>query len=142
MNALAASLLILMMGCLWLALSAWANEPRVRITSPISVAGAPVHWRGMVYLQPHPENRVVIVEADGNPGEYQRSFIAAPGEKAWRIRQVPDVPLRLGPGCYVFRAIVKDGYEDDAKVLARAETQKVAIIGREGYPCPQGMTDR
>ena len=137
MNALTGSLLALMALGLWLALSALANEPRVRITSPISVAGAPVHWRGMVYLQPHKENRVVTVEADGDPGEYQRTDIAAPGENAWRIRQVPDVPMRLGPGCYVFRAIVKDGYEDDAKVLARAETQKVVVIGHEGHPCPQ-----
>jgi hypothetical protein len=135
-GAYRASILIVCAGALWLALSAFADEPRVRITSPGIAAGAPARWRVFVYLQPHKDNRVVTVEADGDPGDYHRTDIAAPGEGSWKIRQVPDEPFRLSAGCYTFRATVKDGYEDDAKVLARAESQRLAVIGRDGYPCP------
>jgi hypothetical protein len=136
MAAFWASILITLTGFAWFCLSTLANEPRIRITSPVTAAGAPALWRGIVYLQPHKDNRVVIIEADGQPGEYHQTSISAPGEGSWKIRQVPDTPFRLNAGCYVFRATVKDGYEDDAKVLARAETQRVAVIDHNGYPCP------
>ena len=79
MNALAASILILMMGCLWLALSALANEPRIRVTAAICgnkecskrgvVAFEPVRIDVEAFVPRHDQNRVVRLGlvCDGEP---------------------------------------------------------------------------
>lgn len=135
MSAFRGASLLLCLACLWIALAAVANEPpRIQIKSPGIAAGAPADWWILVTLEPKPEHREVILEAHGEPGEYRRSDIEVAGEKAWKLRQF--WYKSLGEGCYRFSATVTDGTDDDAVVLARVESQPLAVIGHSGYPCP------
>lgn len=95
-----------------------------------SSVAAPVDFVVFVRLEPRAENRMVVVEADGDPGQYHRTDIDAPGERAWRVKQVR---FRLESGCYVFRATAI-GEAD--RVLASSTSSQLAVVGRDGYPCP------
>ena len=80
--------LLLVVGCVWLALSALTNTSRVSVWSPGAVALAPVDWWITVRVEPQSDHRRLVVEAIGEPGEYRSSDYTLDGERAAKIRQV------------------------------------------------------
>ncbi len=130
MSAWKAATLLLVYGMLWMMLTALKNEPpRVSIVNRGLVASEPVDWHILVTVEPHEEHRLLVVEVDGNPGEYRRSDFELDGEKAATIRQVWFRQLRQG--CYTFSASVLDA----RRVLAVARAGPIHVLGREGDPC-------
>lgn len=129
MTALKASIVLVLTLCGWLCLSALANEPRVSIINRGLVASEPVDWHILITVDPREEHRLLVVEVDGQPGEYRRSDYALDGEKAARIRQIWFKQLR--EGCYTFAASVWSTSE----VLAVVRAGPVHVIGMDGDPC-------
>lgn len=130
MTAFARASLLLAVLFLWLYLSA-LSAPRIDIRSPGRIGVDPADWWLTIVIEPHPDNRQLIVIADGQPGEYRRSDYALEGEKAARIRQV--WLKALPQGCYWFSASVAD----HAKVLAQDVEGPIHVIGRDGDVCPE-----
>lgn len=131
LDAFRAATLLIVVGCLWLALSALAAVPRVSIRNPGGVGSAPADWWITVTVEPHAEHRLLVIEADGVPGEYRRSDYRLEGARAARVRQIWF--KAIGAGCYYFRATVADA----SHVLASVTSGPVRIIGRDGDQCPE-----
>jgi hypothetical protein len=117
----------------WLAFSALANEPRVAIRNRGGIGSEPADWVVTVVVDPREEHRLLILEADGNPGEFRSTDEALAGLKAAKIRQVWFKGLRSG--CYDFIAKVKGSGGRESPSLGEAHAGPVHIIGREGDPC-------
>ena len=130
MAPLAASVLLILVGALWLALAALANEPRVSIRTHGGSGFAPRDYAVTIIVEPHAENRQLILETVGAPGEYRRSDRALNGDKAARVRQ--EWIKGVAAGCYTFRASVAD----NAAIRASAESHQVIVYGIDGHPCP------
>jgi len=111
--------------------SAALEGPRVSIRAPSRIGTAPADWWVTITVDPRAEHRHLIIEMDGQPGEYRRSDYALEGADAARIRQIwfKSIPQ----GCYWFSAAVAD----TSKVLGADRIGPVAIIGREGNLCPE-----
>lgn len=132
MGAFKAATLLLVVAWVWLALSALADAPRVSLRSPGGIATAPADWWVLITIDPKPENRVLVIEADGEPGEYRRSDVELDGERAPRLRQVWF--KRITTGCYYFSAEV---YGSGGRLLGRATTPPLHVVGHgsDGDPC-------
>lgn len=114
---------------LWVFLAALREGPRVQVKLPALIASEPADMWMLVTVDPRAENRLLVLEVDGMPGEYRRSDVALEGEKAARLRQIWWKGLRAG--CYIFSASVFD----TSHRLASAASQPLHVIGREGDPC-------
>jgi hypothetical protein len=115
---------------LWFALALAKNEPRVEIRHQGGFATDPADWPLTIVVEPHADNRLLVLEVDGQPGEYRRSDYALEGDKAARLRQVWIKQLRAG--CYMFVASIY-GQERE---LAVARAGPVHVLGGfEGDPC-------
>lgn len=122
--------LLLAFAFVWVYLSALASSP-VSIRTPSRINPAPVDYYITITVEPNPENRLLVLETNGVPGEYRRSDFHLAGEKAARIRQV--WLKSLPAGCYHFFATVYD----NAKRLASAVAGPIKVIGLDGDPCPE-----
>lgn len=107
-----------------------AEQERIGVRISGYAATAPADAWMVITVDPQPEDRLLIVEVIGEPGEYRRSDRAVPGEHGPRIRQ--EWFRHLAVGCYYFVASIAD----HAKVLARAQAGPLSVIGLDGDPCP------
>lgn len=128
MSAFRAATLLLVVGWLWWALSALAGS-RVSIRSPGAIASAPADWWITVTVERDADNRLLVVEVDGAPGEYRRSDYPLDGADAARVRQIWFKALPAG--CYTFAATV----HGNGQQLGAATTSPLHVIGLEGDPC-------
>ena len=104
------------------------SGPRVEIRTPVRF-NPPGEYPVTVRLEPHDADRLLRIEADGQPGLYRSTDETLRGDKAAKIRQVWFI---LSEGCYYFAATIYD----NSKALASTVSGPVAIIGREGNLCP------
>lgn len=121
----AVTLLLVVVGC-----ASLAGTPRVAIRQPGAYATAPVDWWILVVIDPQPDDRLLIVEVDGQPGEYRRSDYTLVGERSARLRQVWF--KALPEGCYWFFATVRN----PTKAVASVISGPVSVIGADGPLCP------
>jgi len=127
MPAFKAASLLLMIAVLWWGLDVLAGT-RVAIRSrPLA---APGDYPVTVTIEPHAEDRLLRIEADGQPGLYRSSDENLPGEKAAKIRQIW---FNLSEGCYYFAATIFD----NSKALASVTSGPVRVLGIEGDLCPE-----
>ena len=106
-------------------------DARVRIRNPGRFGFAPADWWITIYVEPRPEHRLIIIEADGQPGEYRRSDLALDGERAAYVRQLWF--KALPEGCYYFHARVFDSTSEVAATISGP----VSIRGLSGDSCPE-----
>lgn len=118
--------------CLTLLALAWlaAGAVRLGIHSPGTIARAPTDWWIVITVDPQPEDRLLIVEAVGQPGEYRRSDYEVPGARGPRIRQV--WYQHLPEGCYTFYASLYG----QRRMLASAKSSRLSVVGFDGDSCP------
>ena len=113
------------------ATGAIAGEPHLELELPRArVATAPAGYWARVHITPRDNDRLLVVEVDGAPGEYRRSDYALEGARGWRVKTVWFTSLPTG--CYTFMATI---FDDDRRQTAHARGGPLRVISIDGDPC-------
>lgn len=116
MPALRASVLLILVGGLWLALAGFANQPHVGIVVESRIQFEPAQIRLRVQVEPHEANRVLMVAAVDGGDVMRRSDEQLEGARSARTRWIEWDGI--GAGEYTAVAVVRRADGSEARAQA------------------------